>query len=350
MDILIKSPGLHHIIEKILLFLGKESISSFRLLNQDCNKIVDRLSFYLKKLALLEDDLLTESITDWQKLAQNINDEDIEKKISLEFFKQFCRGFYKDPLELVFEEGNFNDNHKLVAFILEDSNPNSFLPLYVAIDKKEKKVVHFTPMHLAACFNFVHVARNMISNGCLANNPDVNGITPIHIAARRGHIDIVKTLMTSTDNPNVADNDGNTPIHVSASWGSTEIVETLMTTTDNPNVANNNGWTPIHAAAKEGHIKILKILMATTDNPNVADNNGLTPIRVAARGWHIEIVKTLETTTDNPSVVDNMSIIFNFSNMFVYYFILVLLYIILYFTIYITIPIYVLTVLLFGTI
>ena len=77
----------------------------------------------------------------------------------------------------------------------------------------------------------------MISNGCLANNPDVNGITPIHIAAQEGHINIVKTLMTSTDNPDVADNDGNTPIHVSASWGSTEIVETLMTTTDNPNVA-----------------------------------------------------------------------------------------------------------------
>ena len=154
MDILIKSPGLHHIIEKSLLFLDKESISSFRLLNQDCNKIVDRPSFYLKKFALLEDDLLTESITDWQKLAENINDEDIEKKISLELFKQFCRGFYKDPLELVFEEGNFNDNLELVAFILENSDPNSFLPLHMAIAKIEKKVVHFIPMHLVGYFNF----------------------------------------------------------------------------------------------------------------------------------------------------------------------------------------------------
>ena len=334
MDILIKSPGLHHIIEKSLLFLDKESISSFRLLNQDCNKIVDRPSFYLKKFALLEDDLLTESITDWQKLAENINDEDIEKKISLELFKQFCRGFYKDPLELVFEEGNFNDNLELVAFILENCDPNSFLPLHMTIDKNETKVVHFTPMHLAAYFNFVHVARNMISNGCLANNPDVNGITLIHIAAQEGHIDIVKTLMTSSDNPNVADNDGNTPIRVSVSWGSTEIVETLMTTTDNPNVANNNGWTPIHAAAKEGHIEILKILMASTDNPNVANNNGLTPIRVAANGWHFGIVKILRTTTDNLSFVDNSAIILEFYKFIVYYL-----------TIYITIPILVLAVL-----
>ena len=51
MEIILKSPGLQHIIEKTLKCLGnKEDIASFRLINRDCNRIVDCPTFYLKKL------------------------------------------------------------------------------------------------------------------------------------------------------------------------------------------------------------------------------------------------------------------------------------------------------------
>ena len=169
MEILIKCPGLHHIIEKSLIFLDKESISSFRILNQDCRNIVDCPRFYLKKLEQLED-VSTESITDWQKLAKNITNEDIERKMSSELFKQFCRGYHKSPLKFVFDEGKFNDSFELISFILENSDPNNFVHVYVEEDGYENEDINYTPLHLAAHFGFVQVAKNMITNGCPANN------------------------------------------------------------------------------------------------------------------------------------------------------------------------------------
>ena len=304
MEILIKCPGLHHIIEKGLMFLDKESISSFRILNQDCRNIVDCPRFYLKKLEQLED-VSTELITDWQKLAKNITNEDIERKMSSELFKQFCRGFYKSPLKFVFDEGNFNDSFELVSFILENSDPNNFVHVYVEEDGYENEDINYTPLHLASYFGFVQVAKNMITNGCPANNADAHGITPIQIAADRGQIEIVKTLMKATLTPNIAGNDGWTPIHSAAQEGHIEIVELLMTVSDNPNVADNDGWTPIHSAVQEGHIEIVKLLMVTTDDPNVADNNGETAIHIATSIGHFEAVKLLMAKTQNPNVPNN---------------------------------------------
>ena len=58
MEIILKSPGLQHIIEKTLKFLGnKKDIASFRLINRQCNEIVDCPTFYLKKLLSKKKDL-----------------------------------------------------------------------------------------------------------------------------------------------------------------------------------------------------------------------------------------------------------------------------------------------------
>ena len=58
MEIILKSPGLQHIIEKTLKCLdNKEDIASFRLINRQCNEIVDCPTFYLKKLLSKKKDL-----------------------------------------------------------------------------------------------------------------------------------------------------------------------------------------------------------------------------------------------------------------------------------------------------
>ena len=58
MEIILESPGLQHIIEKTLKCLdNKEDIASFRLINRQCNEIVDCPTFYLKKLMSKEKNL-----------------------------------------------------------------------------------------------------------------------------------------------------------------------------------------------------------------------------------------------------------------------------------------------------
>ena len=55
MEIILKSPGLQHIIEKTLKCLdNKEDIASFRLIKRECNRNVDCPTFYLKKLLYKE--------------------------------------------------------------------------------------------------------------------------------------------------------------------------------------------------------------------------------------------------------------------------------------------------------
>ena len=90
-----------------------------------------------------------------------------------------------------YDEGNFNDSFELVSYILENSDPDSFVHVYVEEDGYENEDINYTPLHLASYFGFIQVAKNMITNGCPANNPDAHGITPIQIAADRGQIEIV---------------------------------------------------------------------------------------------------------------------------------------------------------------
>ena len=85
MEIILKSPGLQHIIEKTLKCLGnKEDIASFRLINRDCNRIVDCPTFYLKKL------LSKENILRLKFLKKHVGFEDWTQSM-LENFAKCCR-------------------------------------------------------------------------------------------------------------------------------------------------------------------------------------------------------------------------------------------------------------------
>ena len=54
MEYIVKNPGLQHIMKTTLTFLDTSDIVSFRLVNQDCKKIVDDPIFLLKYCLNLE--------------------------------------------------------------------------------------------------------------------------------------------------------------------------------------------------------------------------------------------------------------------------------------------------------
>ena len=89
MEDLLRNPGLQHIIENSLKCLGHKDIASFRLLNQDCKKIVDSPRFYLIKLSQQEN-VPIDMIQEWKKLIPELDDEDIEKDLTLELYKMMC--------------------------------------------------------------------------------------------------------------------------------------------------------------------------------------------------------------------------------------------------------------------
>ena len=116
MEDIIRTPGLQHIIQTTLTFLDKNDIASFRMVNQDCQNIVDDPLFSLKKLSQLED-IPKDLIENWKMIIKNIqhNAVEIKKEITKELFKMFCTTDARYPLKLTYKLAETKSNPDLVT-------------------------------------------------------------------------------------------------------------------------------------------------------------------------------------------------------------------------------------------
>ena len=90
MENILKNPGLQHIINTSLIFLEKNDIFSFRLVNQDCKNIVDNPLFSLKKLSQLEE-IPKDLIQEWKKIIQKVHGNEVKQEFVSELFKMYCK-------------------------------------------------------------------------------------------------------------------------------------------------------------------------------------------------------------------------------------------------------------------
>ena len=316
MEIITKTPGFQHIVEKSLMCLNRKSIAIFRSVNRDCKGITDSPSFYLKKLS--QENLPQDLIENWKQLIKNIPSEEIKQVLTSEIIQMYAKRSPKYPLELAQELALDKKDSELLVFIFEFSSPKIFVEPAQSIlsdlsgevdmdigNLTVSRMGNLNPIQIATWFGYEKPVERMISTYDYPNAPNSKGITPIHIAAFKGNLKIVQLLIPSATNPHVADIYGLTPIHSAAQEGHLEIVRLLMTSTSNPNVADNYGMTPIHLAAYDGHLEIVRLLMTSTTNVNVADDNGNTPIHFAAQEGHLEMVQLLMKTANNPNASDN---------------------------------------------
>ena len=322
MEDIIQNPGLQLILEKSLMCLDNISISAFRLVNQECEKIVHSPRFYLKKLSRKMKEI--DIIEDWKQLIKKIPSKKIQNRLALKLAKMYSNTKKvppKHPLELAQDMAIYNENTKLVKFIIENSNPKSMIRSKVIggtqarirqgkIALVKSKRCSMNSLHLAAAFGFEEVARRMINNLSVTTNvANEFGVTPIGVAAFHNQVNLVQLLMPYYENPNVPCKIGITPVHVAAHNGNIEILKLFLASTkDNPNYPENNyGWTPIHTAAQRGYKEIVEILITSIKvNPNVQSIEGLTPLHCAARNGYLEIVELLISVVDNPNIQTNI--------------------------------------------
>ena len=85
MEIITKIPGFHHIVEKSLMCLDRNSIAIFRAVNQNCRGITDCPIFYLKKLS--QENLPQDLIENWKQLIKKIPSEEIKQILTSEFIQ-----------------------------------------------------------------------------------------------------------------------------------------------------------------------------------------------------------------------------------------------------------------------
>ena len=108
-----------------------------------------------------------------------------------------------------------------------------------------------TPLHFAAWYNHLAVAKLLISSGADVNVENKYGSTPLHIVAEYNRLAVAQLLISSGAELEAKSSLGWTPLHRAASWGSLEIAELLISSGAEVNVKDDRGWTPLHRAASQ---------------------------------------------------------------------------------------------------
>ena len=120
----------------------------------------------------------------------------------------------------------------------------------------------FTPLHLAAYFDRLEVARLLLERGADRNAVAFNEmrVTPLHSAVSARHRDMVGLLLAHGASPNAVQHGGWTPLHAAAGAGDEAVVDMLLLRGADPTRKSDDGRTAIDMADEGGHGAIAKIL------------------------------------------------------------------------------------------
>jgi uncharacterized protein len=120
----------------------------------------------------------------------------------------------------------------------------------------------FTPLHFAAFFVQLAIARELIRRGADVGAVSMNPmeVTPLHSAAAARSTDIVRMLLESGAPVNAKQHGGWTALHAAADNGDEEMIRSLLQHGADPLARNDDGKTPANIAQLKGHSEALKLL------------------------------------------------------------------------------------------
>uniref|UniRef100_A0A158Q7B9 Poly [ADP-ribose] polymerase n=1 Tax=Elaeophora elaphi TaxID=1147741 RepID=A0A158Q7B9_9BILA len=114
-----------------------------------------------------------------------------------------------------------------------------------------------TPLHLAAGYNNLEVARFLLENGAEVNLKDKGGLIPLHNASSFGHLEIAGLLIECGAEVNHPDKWGYTPLHEAAQKGRTQICSLLLNNGADVTLKNNEGFTALDITVTEDTKELL---------------------------------------------------------------------------------------------
>jgi hypothetical protein len=124
---------------------------------------------------------------------------------------------------------------------------------------------------------------------------DIYGFTPLHYAARYGHIEIARLLLLNGADVNARSNGGWTPLHLAAIFGNVDILHLLIENCADLEAQNNDGEIVLHRAAYHGHLPFIQELISRYHvDINARLDDGETALSLARRNDHPEIITFLQ--------------------------------------------------------
>jgi ankyrin repeat protein len=186
-----------------------------------------------------------------------------------------------DPYELMIIPPN-----KKAGLIMKEcgkSNPNldlvrDLIVLGANLEWKDEENGDLTPLHVAAEFGSVEIARMLIDAGAKLNVQDTWGSkTPLHLAVHQGRAKIAQMLIDAGADKDVQDKWDHTALQWAVSNGEIEIAQMLIDVGANVNMQDEDGWTSLHWAVSNGNIEITKILIDAGARKDIKNKEGEIP-------------------------------------------------------------------------
>ncbi len=151
-----------------------------------------------------------------------------------------------------------------------------------------------TPLHLAATYNRLDIARWLIAQQADVNARDHLGLTPLHLAALKGYREMAALLLESQANINAAELQGLTPLHLATTYGHDKVIALLLNAGADINARTyEQGMTPLHWAAFCGHTESIKPLLKHGADINARDSEGDTPLTWAEEYLHYDMARLI---------------------------------------------------------
>ncbi|CAH8614825.1 unnamed protein product [Heterobilharzia americana] len=205
------------------------------------------------------------------------------------------------------------ENHLDVVDLLLQRGANQalttedgFTPLAVALQQGHDRVVAhllerdsrsrggMPALHIAARKDDANAVSLLLSNADVnVNHQSQPGFTPLHIAAHYGNVTVARLLIERGADVNFQAKNNITPLHVASKWGRDGMVQLLLNANALVDCRTRDGLTPLHCAARSGHAELASILMGAGANPSAKTRNGLTPLHMAAQGNNEEVAHSL---------------------------------------------------------
>ena len=179
----------------------------------------------------------------------------------MKYIKLFENFVPHDPYELMIIPPN--KQAEMIMRECEKDEPNlnlvsDLIVLGANLDWQHEENYNWTPLHVAAGYGRVEIAKMLIDAGADLNVQDNSEQTPLHWAARFGEVEVVRMLIGAKADLNMQDNSEQTPLHRAADNGRVEIARMLIDAGARKDIHNNKGRLPYDLAKTEEMKNLLR--------------------------------------------------------------------------------------------